>query len=68
MDEVGNLAPETQQMLLRAIQERRYRPVGDRTDRSFNVRIIAATNENLEKAVNESVSGRTCCTVCTTSI
>lgn len=53
MDEVGNLAPETQQMLLRAIQERRYRPVGDRTDRSFNVRIIAATNENLEKAVNE---------------
>ena len=53
LDEVGNLAPETQQMLLRAIQERRYRPVGDRTDRSFNVRIIAATNENLEKAVNE---------------
>ena len=49
LDEVGNLAPETQQMLLRAIQERRYRPVGDRTDRSFNVRIIAATNENLEK-------------------
>mgnify|MGYP002225328139 FL=1 len=53
MDEVGNLAPETQQMLLRAIQERRYRPVGDRTDRSFNVRIIAATNEDLETAVNE---------------
>ena len=53
LDEVGNLAPETQQMLLRAIQERRYRPVGDRTDRSFNVRIIAATNENLVKAVNE---------------
>ncbi len=53
LDEVGNLAPETQQMLLRAIQERRYRPVGDRTDRSFNVRIIAATNEDLEKAVNE---------------
>ena len=53
LDEVGNLALETQQMLLRAIQERRYRPVGDKTDRSFNVRIIAATNENLEKAVNE---------------
>ena len=53
LDEVGNLAPETQQMLLRAIQERRYRPVGDKTDRSFNVRIITATNENLEKAVNE---------------
>ena len=53
MDEVGNLAPETQQMLLRAIQERRFRPVGDKSDRSFNVRIIAATNEDLEKAVCE---------------
>lgn len=53
LDEVGNLAIETQQMLLRAIQERRYRPVGDKTDRSFNVRIIAATNDDLEKAVNE---------------
>ena len=53
LDEVGNLAMETQQMLLRAIQERRYRPVGDKTDRSFNVRIIAATNEDLEMAVSE---------------
>ena len=53
LDEVGNLALETQQMLLRAIQERRYRPVGDKSDRSFNVRIIAATNEDLEAAVSE---------------
>ena len=53
LDEVGNLAPETQQMLLRAIQERRYRPIGDKTDKNFNVRIIAATNEDLEKAVSE---------------
>ena len=53
LDEVGNLALETQQMLLRAIQERRYRPVGDKADRSFNVRIIAATNEDLEAAVSE---------------
>ena len=53
LDEVGNLALETQQMLLRAIQERRYRPVGDKSDRSFNVCIIAATNENLEAAVSE---------------
>ena len=49
LDEVGNLALETQQMLLRAIQERRYRPIGDKTDKSFNVRII----EDLEKAVIE---------------
>ena len=53
LDEVGNLALETQQMLLRAIQELRYRPIGDKTDKSFNVRIIAATNEDLEKAVIE---------------
>ena len=53
LDEVGNLAMETQQMLLRAIQERRYRPVGDKSDRCFNVRIIAATNEDLEAAVSE---------------
>ena len=56
LDEVGNLALESQQMLLRAIQERRYRPIGDKTDKSFNVRIIAATNEDLEKAVIENVS------------
>ena len=53
LDEVGNLALETQQMLLRAIQERRDRPIGDKTHKSFNVRIIAATNEDLEKAVIE---------------
>ena len=53
LDEIGNLAMETQQMLLRAIQERRYRPLGDKADKSFNVRIIAATNEDLETAVNE---------------
>lgn len=53
LDEVGNLALETQQMLLRAIQERRYRPVGDKADRNLNVRIIAATNEDLEVSVNE---------------
>ena len=53
LDEVGNLAKETQQMLLRAIQERRYRPIGDKADRNFNVRIIAATNEDLEQAVIE---------------
>lgn len=53
LDEVGNLPIETQQMLLRAIQEKRYRPVGGKTDRTFNVRIIAATNENLNTAVIE---------------
>jgi response regulator containing cheY-like receiver, AAA-type ATPase, and DNA-binding domains len=53
LDEVGNLPVETQQMLLRAFQEKRYRPVGAKEDRIFNVRIIAATNENLNIAVIE---------------
>ena len=53
LDEVGNLAMETQQMLLRVIQERKYRPIGDKADKNFNIRIIAATNEDLEAAVNE---------------
>lgn len=53
LDEVGNLTMETQQMLLRAIQERRYRPIGAKEDKTADVRIVAATNEDLEKAVKE---------------
>ena len=53
LDEVGNLTMETQQMLLRAIQERRYRPVGAKEDKTANVRIVAATNEDLQRAVTE---------------
>lgn len=53
LDEVGNLPIETQQMLLRAIQERRYRPIGAKEDKTADVRIVAATNEDLQKAVAE---------------
>ena len=53
LDEVGNLPMETQQMLLRAIQERRYRPIGAKEDMTADVRIVAATNEDLQKAVTE---------------
>lgn len=53
LDEVGNLSLETQQMLLRAIQERRYRSIGAKEDKIANVRIVAATNEDLLKAVSE---------------
>lgn len=53
LDEVGNLPMETQQMLLRAIQERRYRPIGAKEDKTADVRIVAATNEDLQKAVAE---------------
>lgn len=53
LDEVGNLSMEVQQMLLRAIQSRRYRSVGGSQDKVADVRIIAATNEDLKKAVEE---------------
>lgn len=53
LDEVGNLPLDVQQMLLRALQSRQYRPVGAGRDKASDVRIIAATNEDLRKAVEE---------------
>lgn len=53
MDEVENLSIETQRMLLCAMEERSYRPVGGKQDRRMDVRIIAATNEDLFQAVAE---------------
>ena len=53
MDEVENLSIETQRMLLRAMEERSYRPAGGKQDRRMDVRIIAATNEDLFQAVAE---------------
>ena len=53
LDEIGNLSPETQMLLLRALQERRYKPVGSTQEYTFDVRLVAATNENLERAISE---------------
>lgn len=53
LDEIGNLGYEVQVLLLRALQERNYRPVGSPKELVMDVRIIAATNENLEKAIEE---------------
>ena len=53
LDEVGNLPMEVQQMLLRAIQSKTYRSVGGSQNKVADVRIIAATNEDLKKAVEE---------------
>jgi len=51
LDEVGELAPAVQAKLLRVLQERRYERVGGTTTLSADVRLIAATNRNLEDAV-----------------
>lgn len=51
LDEVGNLSYEIQVKLLRALQERVIQPVGSNKQIKVDVRIIAATNENLLNAV-----------------
>lgn len=51
LDEVCNLPYEIQTLLLRALQERNYRPVGGKREMNANVRIIAATNEHIGKAI-----------------
>lgn len=53
LDEVGNLSYEVQVQLLRALQERRIRPLGSTEERPIDIRLVAATNENLEQAVAE---------------
>ena len=51
LDEVGNLSYEVQIQLLRAIQERRIRPVGATKEIEIDVRIVSATNEDLQVAI-----------------
>lgn len=53
LDEVGNLSYGVQVQLLRALQERRVRPLGGIEERPIDIRLVAATNENLEQAVAE---------------
>lgn len=51
LDEIGNLSYEVQIQLLRALQEKRIRPVGSNKEIEVDVRLISATNENLTEAI-----------------
>ena len=51
LDEVGNLPYGVQTQMLRSLQEKKIRPIGTSNDIEVDVRIITATNENLEQAI-----------------
>lgn len=52
LDEIGEMSPDLQICLLRALQEQEVTRVGGKTPIKINVRVIAATNKNLEDAIN----------------
>jgi len=51
LDEIAEVQPTLQVKLLRALQEKKIRPVGDTRESEVDVRVIAATNKNLEQAI-----------------
>ena len=53
LDEMGNLNYEVQVQLLRALQERKIRPVGSTKEIDIDIRLVCATNENLAQRVAE---------------
>jgi transcriptional regulator with PAS, ATPase and Fis domain len=53
LDEVGDMSPSLQVKLLRVLQEKEYEPLGSTSPRKTDVRIIAATHQDLSKLVNE---------------
>lgn len=53
LDEIGNLSYEVQIQLLRALQERKIRPVGSSQEITVDIRLVSATNENLEQGIEK---------------
>ncbi len=53
LDEIGNLGYDVQVQLLRALQERRIRPLGSTREIEVDVRVVSATNEDLEAAIRK---------------
>ncbi len=53
LDEIGDLPLHLQSKLLRALEERRVRRLGGRTETDFDVRVISATNRDIEEMVSE---------------
>lgn len=53
LDEIGTMSYEIQTMLLRVLQESTYTPIGSSKERMADVRIISATNEDLQQAIKE---------------
>ena len=53
LDEIGNLGYDLQVQLLRALQERKIKPVGSNHEIKVDIRVVTATNEDLSQAVKE---------------
>lgn len=53
LDEIGNLGYDLQVQLLRALQERKIKPVGSNNEVKVDIRVVTATNEDLNQAVKE---------------
>lgn len=53
LDEIGDIAPAMQVKLLRALQEKRFTPIGSNREVEVNVRIVAATNRHLEEMIKK---------------
>ena len=53
LDEIGEMPLQIQVKILRVLQDKKITPIGSRTEKQINVRIIAATNKNLEEEVEK---------------